>query len=203
MHRFTPAEARWYTDVTAGQYQHWLADGIVSASVRDEPERPFGRQFSFLDLVAMRAVKLLRDEGIPLDELRKVQPWVVEHVDPDTFQVSGSLYVVDQELATAPFAPSDVARPVDFDAIVGELVWKIEHRRELQHQVGQIERNRRIHGGEPVIAGTRVTVSTIRELHDAGFSVSEIQRQYPDVEVEDIKAALRYGERQVDPAAAD
>jgi uncharacterized protein (DUF433 family) len=54
-----------------------------------------------------------------------------------------------------------------------------------------------------VIAGTRVTVSAIKSLHDAGYSVSEIHRQYPAIEVQDIKAALRYNEQQADPAAAD
>lgn len=202
-HRFRPAEARWFTGVTDGQYRHWISGGVINATIRDEPVRPLGRQFSFADLVAIRAIKLLRDEDVPLDELRKLQPWVAEHLDADGLQVTGRLYVVDRECVTPSPARSDVARLIDFDAIVRDLVWKIDHRRELQDQVGRIERKQWIHGGEPVIAGTRVTVSAIKSLHDAGYSVSEINRQYPAIEVQDIKAALRYNEQQADPAAAD
>lgn len=46
--------------------------------------------------------------------------------------------------------------------------------------------------GKPVIKGTRVTVEAIlRKLAD-GFSEADILEAYPNIAVDDIRAAIRY-----------
>ena len=51
----------------------------------------------------------------------------------------------------------------------------------------------RIHFGKPCIKGTRITVQSILELLDEGITFDEIIRNYyPDLEVEDIRACLKY-----------
>lgn len=53
--------------------------------------------------------------------------------------------------------------------------------------------NPKIHFGKPCIAGTRITVQNVLELLDEGLSFNEIiQDYYPDLQVEDIRACLRY-----------
>ena len=53
--------------------------------------------------------------------------------------------------------------------------------------------NPRIHFGKPCIKGTRITVQSILELLDEGITFDEIIRNYyPDLEVEDIRACLKY-----------
>lgn len=50
-----------------------------------------------------------------------------------------------------------------------------------------------IHFGKPCIAGTRITVQSVLELLDEGLSFTEItQNYYPDLQVEDVRACLRY-----------
>ncbi len=50
-----------------------------------------------------------------------------------------------------------------------------------------------IHFGKPCIAGTRITVQNILELLNEGVSFSEIIRDYyPNLEIDDIQACLRY-----------
>ncbi len=50
-----------------------------------------------------------------------------------------------------------------------------------------------IHFGKPCIAGTRIPVQSILELLDEGLSFTEIIRDYyPDLQIEDIRACLRY-----------
>ena len=50
-----------------------------------------------------------------------------------------------------------------------------------------------IHFGKPCIVGTRITVQSILELLNEGFSFDNIiQDYYPDLEIEDIKACLQY-----------
>ena len=53
--------------------------------------------------------------------------------------------------------------------------------------------NSHIHFGKPCIARTRITVQSILVLLNDGLSFEEIIRDYyPDLEIEDIRACLRY-----------
>ncbi|MEA5579157.1 DUF433 domain-containing protein [Anabaena sp. UHCC 0451] len=57
----------------------------------------------------------------------------------------------------------------------------------------KISVNPQIHFGKPCISGTRITVQSILELVKEGLSFETIiQEYYPDLEVEDIRACLRY-----------
>ena len=50
----------------------------------------------------------------------------------------------------------------------------------------------KILGGKPVIRGTRIPVYLIVELVANGLSIKDILKEYPELNEEDIKAALRY-----------
>lgn len=53
--------------------------------------------------------------------------------------------------------------------------------------------NPNIHFGKPCVAGTRITVQNVLELIGEGISFDEIiQDYYPDLQVEDIRACVRY-----------
>lgn len=53
-------------------------------------------------------------------------------------------------------------------------------------------------GGKPCIRGMRIRVADILELYAAGVSNEQILQDFPDLEAEDLKAALRYAAHQVD-----
>jgi len=56
----------------------------------------------------------------------------------------------------------------------------------------RIERNPQILMGKPVIKGTRIPVEVIlRKLGD-GLSIEELLKAYPNLEREDILAAISY-----------
>ncbi len=46
--------------------------------------------------------------------------------------------------------------------------------------------------GKPVIKGTRIPVYVILEFFESGHSIEDILEMYPDLDKEDVKAALRY-----------
>ena len=50
----------------------------------------------------------------------------------------------------------------------------------------------------PCIRGMRIRVIDILELLAAGLSFEQILEELPDLELEDIKAALLYGVRKLD-----
>ena len=50
-----------------------------------------------------------------------------------------------------------------------------------------------IHFGKPCIIGTRITVENVLELVQEGISFNEIvTKYYPDLDIEDVKACIRY-----------
>jgi len=51
----------------------------------------------------------------------------------------------------------------------------------------------KIHFGKPCIAGTRIPVEDILELIQENIPFTEIiEKYYPDLEIEDVKACARY-----------
>jgi uncharacterized protein (DUF433 family) len=59
--------------------------------------------------------------------------------------------------------------------------------------IDRIAVNPNIHFGKPCVAGTRIPVQNVLELIEAGVSFDEIIRDYyPDLEIEDIRACMRY-----------
>jgi uncharacterized protein (DUF433 family) len=53
-------------------------------------------------------------------------------------------------------------------------------------------------GGRPCIRGMRIRVGDILDLYAAGRSSTEILADFPDLEPEDLQAALDYAARAVD-----
>jgi uncharacterized protein (DUF433 family) len=57
----------------------------------------------------------------------------------------------------------------------------------------RIEVNPNIHFGKPCVAGTRITVQNVLELVADGIPFAAIiSDYYPELEIEDIRACIRY-----------
>jgi uncharacterized protein (DUF433 family) len=52
-------------------------------------------------------------------------------------------------------------------------------------------------GGRPCIRGMRIRVSDVLDLLAAGLSAEEILEEMPDLEADDLKAALLYASRKL------
>jgi uncharacterized protein (DUF433 family) len=58
---------------------------------------------------------------------------------------------------------------------------------------GRIVIDSNIHFGKPCIAGTRITVQDILEIVEEGILFTDIvKKYYPDIDIEDVKACVRY-----------
>ena len=53
-------------------------------------------------------------------------------------------------------------------------------------------------GGRPCIRGMRIRVIDVLDLFAAGLSAAEILEEMPDLEMEDLQAALQYAARKLD-----
>lgn len=61
----------------------------------------------------------------------------------------------------------------------------------------RITTNPRQCGGRPCIRGMRIRVSDVLDLFAAGLSAQEILAEMPDLEADDLKAALMYASRKL------
>lgn len=53
-------------------------------------------------------------------------------------------------------------------------------------------------GGRPCIRGMRIRVVDILDLFAAGLNSEQILGELPDLEIDDVKAALQYAARRLD-----
>lgn len=53
-------------------------------------------------------------------------------------------------------------------------------------------------GGRPCIRGMRIRVIDVLDLLAAGLSAEQVVEELPDLEPEDVQAALRYAARRLD-----
>ncbi|BCW96716.1 MAG: DUF433 domain-containing protein [Fimbriimonadales bacterium] len=66
---------------------------------------------------------------------------------------------------------------------------------ETNELLNRITRDPNICHGKPVIRGLRYPVATVLEWLASGMSADEILRDYPDLEREDLQAAILYAAR--------
>lgn len=59
-------------------------------------------------------------------------------------------------------------------------------------KLGRIQINPKVCLGQPVIRGTRITVSVILRLLAGGRSIEGVIEDYPELEVADVQEAMKY-----------
>lgn len=78
---------------------------------------------------------------------------------------------------------SQLRTPALDDELFERAAAKVNHR---------IQIDRRILGGAPCIAGTRIPVYAILQLVEAGYSHRRVLKSFPSLKQEDLEAALRF-----------
>lgn len=63
--------------------------------------------------------------------------------------------------------------------------------------LGRITVNPKQCGGRPCIQGMRIRVSDVLDLFATGLSAEQILEEMPDLEADDLKAALMYASRKL------
>jgi uncharacterized protein (DUF433 family) len=58
--------------------------------------------------------------------------------------------------------------------------------------MNRITANPKVFGGKPIVRGKRISVELILSLLAQGETTEELLKDYPDLEVEDIRACLAY-----------
>jgi len=193
---FTSEKVRALTHLTPRQLQYWDEQKFLSPSLRRKAGKGRRRLYDFRDLVSLRVAADLRHAGVSLQLIRKA----VEHLRELDYehplsqlrfwQVGGRLYF--EETGTVREARRPGQTIAVFEIPLAEIVDELEQGivRLDRRDHGRVERRRGALGSKPLVAGTRIPVESVHRLHADGADEREILRLYPDLEAEDVRAAL-------------
>lgn len=189
--------------ITLDQLDRWERTGVFR---REQAE---GTLYSFRDVVGLRTLAVLRERGVSLQYLRRVGEWIFHHYSVGTPWASLRFYVAGKKRKKVyfsdPEAGSPIAGPPPHPAphqLAFEETFSVEEiasrvamdarrlTRRTRGSVGKVEHIRGVVSGVPILKGTRIPVETIRNFHQAGYTVQAIAAEYPQLSSRDIEAAL-------------
>jgi len=137
---------------------------------------------------------------VPLQELRKVGAILSELYDAPwsqlTFYIVGKAvyYQEDRDAAVRRARPGH-QQIMEFDLarVEGDVRRALDAlRRRTSQQIGRVTKHRYVAGNQPVLAGTRVPTLAIWEFHAAGYSREAIVKEYPQLTLKDVDAAIAF-----------
>jgi uncharacterized protein (DUF433 family) len=202
---FSADQVAELTGLSKSQLRYWDNTDFFRPSIKNEVGKPFGRVYSFRDVVSLRVLSLLRNTHfVSLQELRNVGHWLA--TQPETTWANGKFFVAGRRVYF--YDPAhDVVRqgsrtpqtvvPVEMHTIVADTERRAEKlRTRAPEEIGQIVQIRNVSHNYPVIAGTRIRTNAIIRFHEAGYSTDEIINEYPRLSAEDVDAAIEFEKRQ-------
>ncbi len=203
---FSLDHVRRLTGLSLRQLRYWDDTGFFTPQFGDQKRRrPYGRVYSFRDVVGLRTIAELR-ERVTLQELRKIGAWLHEHYETPwaslRFYILGNKVFFDDPrtgVRTATDPAGQAALSVDVFEMEPVATNMREAAKRLRKrgpdEVGKITRNRYVMSNAPVLAGTRIPTSAIWHFHEAGYEPEAITRAYPQLSLDDIRAALAHEAR--------
>lgn len=199
---FSADQVRALTGLSNTQLRYWDNTGFFSPDYGSENRREaFSRVYSYRNLVALRAIASLRKKyGIPLQELRKVGDWLSKQFETPwsslTFYVSGKSVLFDDPITGARISgrpQGQTVFPIQMEKVERETRKAVDRfRRRREEDVGKVTRYRLVAHNAPILLGTRVPTKAVWAFHEAGYDTEAIIKQYPNLEPEDIHAAISY-----------
>src|SRR5437879_2158650 len=77
---FSSDQVSRLSDLSKDRLRYWNRIGFFRPEKAvDGAHRPFGRLYSFRDVVGLRVIAQVRARGVSLQELRKIEPWLKQH----------------------------------------------------------------------------------------------------------------------------
>lgn len=200
---FTTEHAARLSGLSKRQLSYWDTENVFHPSLsRGTKHQPYGRIYSFQDIVALRTLAKLR-QWFSLQKLRLLGDSLKERYDHPwsriRFYVAGDEIVfADPEtgayLSAKPQNQSVLEIELEPIALEAESALQSDIRHREPVSIGRIDRHRYVMRNEWVVEGTRIPVWIIQDLHASGYSPSQIQCEYPILTMEDVQAALAFSE---------
>jgi uncharacterized protein (DUF433 family) len=207
---FTIEQTARVTGLSERQLRYWDKTEFFPPGLMGGERHTGVRLYTFRDLVGLRALADLRKaHGISLQELRKTALGLAErHETPWaslTLYVAGMRVFFDDPESGAVLAGRPGAQSTmrfELKRIASDTQAAVDRMRSRGlEEIGKVKQKRSVAHNAPVVAGTRVPTSAIWDLRQGGFSDQAIIKEYPNLTVSDVRAALTF-ERKRRPKKA-
>ncbi len=197
---FSEDQASTLTQLSIGRLRYWAKTGFFKPSYVEDSRGPYGKFYSFKDIVALRTLEMLRvRNGVPLQHLRRVAERL-SHLREDLWTKT-KLRVWDRKVVfdepetgrAREIVSGQFVEEYELVEIITQTGAEIDRMKtRTGSEFGQIVSIPGVHKGAPVFAGTRVPIASVWRLHEDGFSIEQIIEEFPRLTQEDVKAALSY-----------
>jgi uncharacterized protein (DUF433 family) len=200
---FTTDHVRRLTGLSTRQIRYWDQTGFFSPTEVQFGRMAFRRVYTFRDVVGLRTIALLRKQ-LPLQELRRVGEWLRARWDAPWsslrlglanrkiayFDTDAGIFrrADDTEQGIVEITIEPIAQSMDREAA------KLRERQP--DDLGRLVRNRYVVHNSWVVAGTRIPVRAIVDMHDSGYTNDAILREFPRLTKDDIEAAIRHTQKR-------
>ena len=198
---FTEEQTEKLTGISSRQLRSWDRTGFFVPSLAHENRSlTLSRLYSFRDLVSLKVLNALRnDANVSLQHLRSVKD-KLSHLGDDMWAKT-TLYVLNKRVIfenpetknKEEVVSGQGILQIPLEVVAGNMRQAVDEMKKRDVSLsGKIERIKGVAGNKPVIAGTRIPVSTIKAFADEGYSADQIMEEYPSLTLDDIEAALSF-----------
>lgn len=198
---FSDDHAERLTGILKSTLAYWDRSGFFCPEFANENRRvAYSRIYSFRDIASLRVLSALRYQfNVPLQHLRKVREDLA-HLS-DAKWTATELFVLNRKVVFVEQGTEQYREIVSKQYVIGiplhavvsgteEAIKRLQIRDE--DKIGKIERARYVSHNAWVVAGTRISVKTIKRFTEDGYSVKQIMNEYPTLTEADIKAAIEH-----------
>lgn len=196
---FSDKRAAQLAGISMKQLRHWEKTELVVPSVRQQiSARNTVRLYSFRDLLELLVVAELRHRpGISLQHIRRLVGYLRSRafeapLSELKFATHGSdIYInyPDGSWSGDPCPGQLIYRQA---IALDEVAAKIDRATGRDPgAAGQVTSRRGVRHSQPVFAGTRIPVATVRRYLEAGYDTAAILLEYPTLTPADVEAARR------------
>ena len=196
---FSEEQASRISGVSLYQLRQWDKEGFFPAAYNAGKQHiPFGRLYSFRDLVSLQVLNDLRNKKkIPLRHLRQVSDKLSHFGDRKwsgtTLYVLGKRVVLEdpETMHREDVVSVQTVLNIPLRVVIKNTREQIKRLNNRDGALGQFTKAKFVAHNELVFSGTRIPVAMIIEFHEAGYTVGKIINEFPDLTREDIEAAIR------------
>ena len=192
---FSTKMAAFLSGATVSQLNNWAHSSILLPELGTHP-----RRYSFRDVVALRALAVLRS-NVSLQKIRRALATMeyqnfTEHISEYRFATDGTSVKVWTDDGFMDL----VANPGQFefkslaDIYAPFTNFRGRHVPGLLEPAEGIEVRPERLGGSPTVAGTRVPLEMVMELTEGpdGLDADEIGEMYPSVSPQDVRNVISF-----------
>lgn len=202
---YTLRRAAHICRLSVQRLSYWIRSDLISPHIHASPPG-MPPILSYNDLLAVNAIRRFRDQGLPLQRVRRAIKYLSKELEQGERWHELKLVTDGDKLVTlVPISQNileskelvDAARYGQkfFEVAFADLVSDLYAERELMELPRLrefIDINPRLQAGAPTIRGTRIPTSVIASWAKRGVPTEEIASFYDGVSQDAIDAALRY-----------